>query len=469
MRFVRVFIVLILLSTFAMVLGQGSLNWSPKELASIRQLWIGSLGQEPADPTNAVASDPRAATLGHQLFFDKNLSEDGSVACATCHDPEIAFADNNELAEGRGQAPRNTPSIIGSAFNRFQFWDGRADSLWSQALGPMESTVEHGTNRIYVAKLVFKNYRSKYEALFGKMVDLSDESRFPNLSQSLENSAVRVAWDNMRTNDQQTVLRIFTNVGKSIAAYERLLRPAAAPFDQFANSILETSDDDGSNKYGSNNNDSNAISVNAQAGLKLFIGKGNCVACHNSALFNDTNFYNTGVPINQNAGGADPGRSGGLTQLERSGFSCFSVFSDAINQCDVTRKALGLAVNALPLPANGSENTALIQSPMVSSSNSPDDVVEVSTTTSRFSEWLGAFKTPSLRNVAQTAPYMYAGQFKTLKQVIDHYSRAPTSVLGKTQIKPLELTPLEADQLVEFLKTLNSEVDANAQWLKPPR
>jgi cytochrome c peroxidase len=459
MRFVRVFIVLILLSTFAMVLGQGNLDWSPKELAAIRQLWIGSLGQEPPDPTNAVANDPRAATLGHQLFFDKNLSEDGSVACATCHDPEIAFADNNELAEGRGKAPRNTPSIIGSAFNRFQFWDGRADSLWSQALGPMESTVEHGTNRIYIAKLVYKNYRSKYEALFGKMLDLNDENRFPNLSQSLENGAVRVAWDNMRPNDQQSILRIFTNVGKSIAAYERLLRPGAAPFDQFADSILETNDTGGLN----------AISANAQAGLKLFIGKGNCVACHNSALFNDANFYNTGVPFNQNSGGADPGRSRGLTQLERSGFSCFSVFSDAINQCDATRKALGLTVNALPLPANGSENTALVQSQVVSSSNSPDDVVEVSAVSSKFSEWIGAFKTPSLRNVAQTAPYMYAGQFKTLKQVINHYNSAPTSVLGKTQLKPLELTNLEIDQLVEFLKTLNSDVDADARWLESPR
>jgi cytochrome c peroxidase len=459
MKFVHVLSVLFLLGTSTLVVSQSSTNWSAKELQSIRQLWIGSLGQEPADPTNAVANNPRAATLGHQLFFDKNLSEDGSVACATCHDPEIAFADNNELAEGRGKAPRNTPSIIGSAFNRFQFWDGRADSLWSQALGPMESTVEHGTNRIYIARLIFKSYRAKYEALFGKMADLSDETRFPDLSQSLENGTVRVAWNNMRPNDQQTVLRIFTNVGKSIAAYERLLRPAAAPFDQFADSILETNDVNGLN----------AISANAQAGLKLFIGKANCVACHNSALFNDANFYNTGVPINQNSGGADPGRSRGLNQLERSGFSCFSVFSDAINQCQATRNALGLSANALPLSTNGSENTALIQSQVVSSSNSPDDVVEVSAATSRFSEWLGAFKTPSLRNVAQTAPYMYAGQLKTLKQVIDHYNRAPTSVLGKTQIKPLELTTLEADQLVEFLKTLNSEVDADTQWLEPPR
>jgi cytochrome c peroxidase len=459
MKFVRVLSLFILLGTSTLVVSQSSTNWSTKELQSIRQLWIGSLGQEPADPTNAVANDPRAAALGHQLFFDKSLSEDGSVACATCHDPEIAFADNNELAEGRGTAPRNTPSIIGSAFNRFQFWDGRSDSLWAQALGPMESAVEHGTNRVYIARQVFKTYRFEYEAIFGSMNDLNDETRFPTSSRSLENATVRVAWDNMRPEDQQITLRVFTNVGKAIAAYERLLRPAAAPFDQYAEAILENNDSSGLN----------AISSDAQAGLKLFVGKANCVACHSSALFNDQNFYNTGVGINPNLGRADPGRSRGLAQLERSGFSCFSVFSDANNPCEVTRAALGLTATDTLKPANGSENTATVLPQMFSSSNSPDDVVEVTGGSTRFNEWLGAFKTPGLRNVARTAPYMYAGQLKTLKKVIEHYNRAPESTLGKTKLKPLGLNTQEIEQLVEFLNTLNSDVDAAPKWREPPQ
>ncbi len=457
MRFIPFFSITLLLGTLTIVVGQSSTIWSPKELQSIRQLWVGSLGSEPSDPTNAVANNPRAAELGHKLFFDTSLSADGSVSCASCHDPKVAFADNNQLAEGIGTAPRNTPSIIGSAFNRFQFWDGRSDSQWSQALGPLESAVEHGTNRVFIARQVFENYRTEYEAIFGTMPNLTDATRFPKLRESQETAVARATWDTMQPADQQVILRVFTNVGKAIAAYERLLRPAPAPFDQFAESILETNDASGLN----------AISTDAQAGLKLFMGKANCTACHSNALLSDTNFYNTGIPINQSMGGADPGRSRGLTQLERSGFTCLSVFSDASNQCQTTRAALGLADGAALLAS--SENTATLLPQTVSSSNSPDDIVEISGSNSQFAQWIGAFKTPSLRNVARTSPYMHAGQLWTLKQVVEHYNSAPNAPIGKTQLKPLGLNALEVNQLVEFLKTLNSDVDAAAKWRESPR
>ncbi len=458
MRFVHVLGALFVTGTVSLVLGQTGLSWSNQELMIMRKLWIQSLGQEPLDLSNAVADDPRAMALGHKLFFDPGLSEDGSVACATCHNPETAFADNNELAEGRGTAPRNTPTIIGSAFNRFQFWDGRSDSLWSQALGPLESAVEHGTNRIFVARQVFKAYRAEYETIFGPMTDFSDETRFPTQSQSLENIDVRIAWDVMRLADQQAVLKVFTNVGKSMAAYERLLRPGAAPFDQFAESVLETNDADGFN----------AISADAQAGLKLFIGKAKCVDCHSSALFNDTNFYNTGLIANKSMEKADAGRSRGLLQLEQSGFSCFSLFSDAKDQCVTTRNALGLSATETPL-ANSFENTATLTPRTISSSNSPDDVVEIAGSAARFTEWLGAFKTPTLRNVVQTAPYMHAGQIKSLKLAVEHYNLAPKAVVGETKLKPLALSPKEVNQVVEFLETLNSPVDAPSRWLEAPR
>jgi cytochrome c peroxidase len=448
--FSRVFGMLLVVSTLTLVLGQSRIAWLPAELQAIRQIWIGSLGAEPIDPTNAVAEDARAATLGHKIFFDTAFSEDGSVACATCHRPEIAFADNNQLAEGRGTAARNTPTVIGSAFGQFQFWDGRSDSLWSQALGPMESAVEHGTNRIFVAREIFKRYRAEYEALFGVMENLEDATRFPTQTESFVTSSVQVAWDNMRLTDQQVVLRIFSNVGKAIAAYERLLRPAAAPFDQYAEAILETNDSNGLI----------AISEAAQAGLRLFIGKANCIACHSNALLNDQNFYNTGIPTNQTLGEADPGRSRGLVQLERSGFTCMSIFSDSTSPCQATRAVLGNV-------ATGSENTATALVQTSSSNNSPDDVVEVTNTTA-FKQWLSAFKTPSLRNVARTAPYMHAGQFNTLKQVVVHYNRALVAATGETQIKPLGLIDQEVEQIVAFLQTLNSGVDAPAMWLEPP-
>ncbi len=442
------------LSALTLVFGRSQANWSAKELQIIRQLWLGSLGAQPADPTNAVSEDARAAALGHKVFFDTVFSEDGSVACATCHKPEIAFADHNQLAEGLGTAARNTPTIIGSAFQPFQFWDGRSDSLWSQALGPMESAVEHGTNRIFVARQIFKKYRAEYEALFGELQNLEDKTRFPPLAESFASSDVRAAWDNMRFTDQKVVLRVFTNVGKAIAAYERLLRPAAAPFDQYAEAILETNDSSGLT----------AISAEAQAGLRLFIGKANCVACHSGALLNDGNFYNTGIGVNPSLGEADSGRAQGLGLLGRSGFTCLSEFSDSTNLCEATRAALGLTNETA---INGSENTATTLPQKTSSSNSPDDVVEV-VQTSSFAAWLGAFKTPSLRNVARTAPYMHAGQLNTLRRVVEHYNRAPVAATGKTQITPLGLSDQEVEQLVAFLQTLNSGVDAATMWLEPP-
>jgi cytochrome c peroxidase len=459
MRFLHMLGGLFVFSCLTVVVGQ-STSWSSSELRNIRQLWIGSLGQVPADPTNAVANDPRAVTLGHRLFFDESLSEDGSVSCATCHNPKTAFADNNQLAEGRGTASRNTPSVIGSAFNRFQFWDGRADSLWAQALGPLESAVEHGTNRVFVARRVFQAYRAEYEAIFGAMPNLDDATRFPTLRESQETAPVRAAWDAMRPADQELVLRVFSNVGKAIGAYERLLRPAAAPFDQFAEALLETNDAGGLK----------AISPDAQAGLKLFVGKANCTQCHSNALFSDVNFYNTGVPINQDLATPDLGRAAGLGQLERSGFTCLSVFSDARNTCTMTRTALGLSESTTTLPASGtSENTATAVTRVVSSSNSPDDVVEVSDVAAAFARWQGAFKTPSLRNVARTAPYMHAGQIPSLRLSVSHYNRAPQAPVGLTQLQPLRLNDTEINQLVEFLKTLNSEVDAPARWLEAPR
>ncbi|NJK45388.1 MAG: hypothetical protein HC933_14960 [Pleurocapsa sp. SU_196_0] len=309
-----------------------------------------------------------------------------------------------------------------------------------------------------MARRIYETYRSEYESLFGAMPDLRDLDRFPTQRDSLERAEVRAAWDAMRPTDQQTVLRVFTNAGKAIAAYERLLRPAAAPFDQYAESLLETNDPSGLT----------AISADAQAGLKLFVGKANCVQCHSNALLSDNNFYNTGVGINRDLGSPDPGRAQGLSQLERSGFTCLSAFSDAPTKCEATRTALsGVDPNSIAL--NNAENTATVTSRLYSSSNSPDDVVEVAQSSPLYTKWLGAFKTPGLRNVARTAPYMHSGQIRSLALVAEHYNRAPAPLLGVTQIKPLNLNAQEISQLVAFLNTLNSGVDAPAKWLEAPR
>jgi cytochrome c peroxidase len=119
-------------------------EWSKSERSTISALWIGNLPPLSDDPSNRVANNIDAAKFGHQLFFDKRFSGNGKVACMTCHDPEKHFTDGNALAVGVGITQRSSPSIVGTAYHPFIFWDGRADSQWAQAMGPMESAVEHG-------------------------------------------------------------------------------------------------------------------------------------------------------------------------------------------------------------------------------------------------------------------------------------------------------------------------------------
>src|SRR5215208_5612123 len=114
-------------------------SWTKQELAMLQSLSLGSLGPVPADPSNRYADDSAAAKLGHKLFFDTRLSSNGQVACATCHAPDKDFQDGRPLGVGVGTAGRRTMPVAGTAYSPWQFWDGRSDSQWSQALGPLES------------------------------------------------------------------------------------------------------------------------------------------------------------------------------------------------------------------------------------------------------------------------------------------------------------------------------------------
>jgi cytochrome c peroxidase len=115
--------------------------WSGEEIRLLRSLSISSLPSLPKDPSNKYVDDPRAVALGKKLFFDKKFSANGKVSCSTCHDPDVSFTDKLPLAKGMGTTTRRTMPLIGSAYNAWFFWDGRKDSLWSQAIGPIESSV----------------------------------------------------------------------------------------------------------------------------------------------------------------------------------------------------------------------------------------------------------------------------------------------------------------------------------------
>ena len=147
-------------------------RWSDQEQGLIASLSLSALGPVPADPSNRVADDPRAVELGRTIFADTRFSADGKVACATCHLPDRQFQDDLGLGKGVGTTGRRTMPIAGMAYSPFLFWDGRKDSLWSQALGPMESPVEHGGDRTQYAHLIAAAYRTPYEALFGPLPNL---------------------------------------------------------------------------------------------------------------------------------------------------------------------------------------------------------------------------------------------------------------------------------------------------------
>ena len=391
-------------------------EWTPSsdELTMLRSLWIGSLKPLPPDPSNRYADDPRAAAFGQALFYDTRFSANGQVACATCHRPELMFQDGLPLAHGVGTTGRRAMTLVGTAYSPWFFWDGRKDSQWAQALGPMESAVEHGGNRTLYAHLIAQNYRTEYEALFGPLPDLS---HLPANAGPVADPVAHAAWDSMPTTDQQSISRVYANIGKAIAAYERLLRPGSSRFDAYVETLLNHEQAKAQTLF----------TAEETAGLRLFIGKANCTRCHNGPLFTDNYFHNTGVPAAP-ALPPDLGRATGAPQVKADEFNCLSPYSDAQAQ----------------------------------------DCVELRFMIAEGDALVGQFKPPSLRNVAGRGPYMHAGQLATLEDVLSHYSRAPQAPVGHSEIQPLNLSESEKQQLSEFLKTLSGPIAADPKWLRAP-
>ena len=133
----------------------------------------------PPNPTNRISDNPDAARLGQMFFFDERLSKDGTVACATCHSPFHGFADVEATSLGAGRGTRNAPTLLNVAYNKWQFWDGRADSLWSQALIALEGDNEQAGTRLQFAHLIKRLYQEDYEAVFSPLPNLADTARFP--------------------------------------------------------------------------------------------------------------------------------------------------------------------------------------------------------------------------------------------------------------------------------------------------
>jgi len=387
-----------------------SSSWTTAERATLRSLSLSSLGPLAPDPSNRVADDPRAAALGRALFFDTRLSGNGKVACATCHDPAQQFQDGTPLGHGVGTTGRRTMPIAGTAYNAWFFWDGRADSQWEQALGPLESAAEHGGTRVQYAHEIRRSYRHEYEQVFGPLPSLDG---LPERAGPVADPAMRAAWARIPAARQTDISRVYANIGKAIAAYERRINVTPTRFDRYVAAVL-TQRQPAANAM---------LSADEIAGLRIFIGKGHCVNCHNGAMFTDDHFHNTGVPTSSLVTNVDSGRAVGVRQAVASEFSCTSRYSDAT--------------------ADGCE--------------------ELLFAVTDGKELVRAFKTPSLRGVTERAPYMHAGQFTTLADVIAHYDRAPAAPFGHSELKPLHLSATERRQLEAFLGTLSAPVAAPAR------
>jgi cytochrome c peroxidase len=358
----------------------------------------------PPDHTNRVADDARAADLGRRLFLDTRLSSNGSVACSTCHQSERGFQDGKALATGVGTTARRAMPIAGMARSPFLFWDGRKDSLWAQALGPLESPVEHGGTRAQYAHVVAESYAREYEQLFGALPDLS---RVPRSAGPVEDRDARLAWSALSGSQRDDVTRVFVNIGKAIAAYERRIEFGTSRFDKYVAAVTT----------GQSGQD--ILAEDEIAGLRLFIGRANCTQCHNGPLLTSNEFHNTGVPPRPELT-IDHGRLTGATAVLSDEFNCRSRWSDARERCSEL-----------------------------------EFIVTGAHTLDR------AYKVPSLRNVAERAPYMDAGQFATLAAVLDHYNRAPAAATGHSELRPLRLKPNELGQLEAFLRTLSGPIAVN--------
>ena len=252
---------------------------------------------------------------------------------------------------------------------------------------------------------------------FGDLPDLSDRARFPVSAGPVDEPQARAAWEAMAPEDQEAVSRIYANMGKAIAAYERKVMPGPSRFDKYVEAL----------QNGDQATMETSLSPDEIAGLRLFIGDAQCIKCHNGPLLTNNDFHNTGVPTAQGLP-VDTGRASGVQNVLTDEFNCLSQYSDAD-------------------PAVCAELRHLIASG---------------------DELIGAFKPPSLRNVASTAPYMHAGQFPDLMAVLEHYKQAPQAPVGHTELEPLHLSHFDLAHLQAFLLSLSGPLNTPAELLAPP-
>lgn len=387
---------------------------------------IDALAPPPEDPSNRVAQDPAAAALGHLLFFETGLSSNREVACATCHEPERFFTDGKLVSTGVGITNRNAPTLVGAAYSPWLYWDGRRDSLWAQALAPLESSAEMDLTRVEVVRHVADDPAAAalFLEAFGRPPIPPGLARMPSRAGPYADPAARDAWARMTPADREAIDRTFADVGKALAAYQRLLLPGPGRFDRYVKTLSRAPGDD---------DPASELGPSELMGLRLFMdaGRTQCLRCHNGPLFTNQGFHRVGTEWTAE-GMPEFGRFLGIQAALVDPFNCLGAFSDA--EPDACRELRFMR----------------------------RDHVDAE---------MGKFKTPTLRGLGKTSPYMHDGRHATLEAVIDHYREPPPNGPNNAnghELLPLALSPEESEGLTAFLGTLDGGIDAEPRWLRPP-
>jgi cytochrome c peroxidase len=299
------------------------------------QDWL--LPEKPPAPADNEPNEARI-TLGKQLFFDARVSRDGNMSCATCHNPLYGWSDGLPTAKGFKSEvlTRASPTIVNTAYNSLQMWDGRKKDLEDQATGPMEASAEMNSDMPKL--LAFLNQNESYRASF--------EQAYPG-----------------QAIDKDTL-------AKAIASFERTIISNNSPFDRWVKG------------------EKAALTAQQIRGFALFNApdKGNCSACHSGPNFTDNGFHNLGLA------------SFGSEHPDLGRFA---------------QRPLGLMK--------------------------------------------GAFKTPTLRDVAKTPPYFHDGSAPDLMAVMAHYNKGGEVKSNLSpNMKTLNLSEQEQQDIVAFMQALSS-------------
>ncbi|MEN8262501.1 MAG: cytochrome c peroxidase [Nitrospirota bacterium] len=321
----------------------------------------------PIFPENPIT--PEKVELGKKLFFDRRLSGDGTMACATCHNPETGYSDALaiSLSYPTTRNWRNAPAIINLAYNKVFFWDGRAENLEEQALFPIMSAFEMNQNIDFLEEELKEvpEYVKLFQDVFGGVINGE-------------------------------------RIGMALAAFQKTIVSKDSPLDKYLGG------------------DKSALTAARKEGYDIFTGKGGCIVCHNGPNLTDNKFYNIGVPDNPEIINDSRVAATRRFTAKVSGYKAYSTLKEDPGRYLVTkdRKA-----------------------------------------------WK-AFKTPSLRELSLTGPYMHNGTFSTVKEVIEFINNGGGDDPDKTPLlRKLKLTDYEKLALEIFLL---EALKGDLEIVKPP-